>query len=369
MEKLTPITALTPRWLTPFYILAAFVVLVLLIEFLMPNAGLSVSVAHLGGSIGSVALILCCLTFWSKARVQIGRLKLRYKTVRINAGIVALVGLSFIVVQKTSLKMQNQTEEVGPVAAKMPAGQPFTLGSGKSVEILAVGPIYGQGWSGLMLKYRTSIPLNDLVTLRKEVDEIWERFMADAEHGGYKAAIISANGPEKGFIVTMNDSYNFTFEKNDGSWRTRESGERARAKLDPDFIKEFIDRLDWAFEHNNMNALVLYMANDWSLTLINPNGSAPAQQTLDRMKFVTVTHATLAAATSLQHRREIVNISIAEGRTVARVESRETTDATINARHVVDIERSTDMFELRDDVMLWTKSTSVIKKLTETGVN
>ncbi|HXR25727.1 MAG TPA: hypothetical protein VN742_10235, partial [Candidatus Binataceae bacterium] len=369
MLELKPVAALIPRWLTPFRILAIFFVLQLLIEFLWPNAGLSVSVAHLGGFIGSAALILCGLTFWSKARVQIGRRKLRYKTVRINAGIVAAIGLSFIVVQKTSLKMQDQTEQGRPVAAKTLTGHPLTLGSGKSVEILTVGPVYGKGWSGLMLKYRTLIPLNDLVALRNEADEIWERFVANAEHGGYDQAVISAKGPEKskGFILSTNNSFNFVFMKKDGSWRTLESPERARAKLDSDFIKEFMGRLDSAYEHDNMNALLLYMANDWNMTVINPSGSGPAKQTLDRMKFVTVSHATLAAATSRKHHSEIVNISIDEGRTVARVESRETNDATINGRHVAVVERLTDIFELRDDVMLWTKSTDTIEKLTTTA--
>jgi hypothetical protein len=121
MLKLRPVSTLMPRWLTPVRILGAFIVLALLLEFLIPNAGLSASVAHLGGFIGSVALFVCSLTLWSKARVQIGRRKLRYKTARINAGIVAAIGLSFIVVEQTSLKLRNHPELVRPVAAKRPA--------------------------------------------------------------------------------------------------------------------------------------------------------------------------------------------------------------------------------------------------------
>lgn len=200
------VTALIPSWLTSFRILVASIVLLFLLEFLWPNADLSVSVAHLGGLIGSVALILCGLTFWSKARVEIGRRKFRYKTVSINAGIVASIGLSIIIVQKLSLGMRNQVEQVRSVAAKTATGRPLTLEPGKSVAILEVGPFLGKGWSGLMLKYRTAIPLHDLVALRQEVDEIWERFGAEVEHRGYSTAIISANGPEhsKGLFVTSN---------------------------------------------------------------------------------------------------------------------------------------------------------------------
>lgn len=82
------------------------------------------------------------------------------------------------------------------------------------------------------------------------------------------------------------------------------------------------------------------------------------------MKFVTVTHATLASATSREHHSEIVKISIDDGRTVARVESRENNELTISGRHVGDVERVMDVFELRDGLMLWTKSTDVIEKFT-----
>src|ERR1700730_2567917 len=100
------------------------------------------------------------------------------------------------------------------------AGQPLTLGSGSSVEILAVGPLQStQGWSGVMLKYRTLVPLNDVPALRKEADEIWDRFVVDVERGGHRTAVISANAPAKGSLVATGNSYNFVFEKRDGSWR------------------------------------------------------------------------------------------------------------------------------------------------------
>jgi hypothetical protein len=248
--------------------------------------------------------------------------------------------------------------------------EPLTLGSGKSVEILGVGPVVPtQGESALMLKYRTLIPLKDIPTLRKEVDEIWERFVVDAERGHYQMAAISANEPAKGFIITWGNSFGFVFEKKDGSWRTLESKERALAKLDPSFMREFVDRLDTAIEHNSMNALLLYMADDWTNTSISPGEKALAPQTMDRMKYAASTHAALAAATRLQHHRETISISIAEGGTTARVESRETLEATIKEQQVAVVERSTDMFELRDNVMLWTKSISVVEKRTDTRSN
>jgi hypothetical protein len=110
-----------------------------------------------------------------------------------------------------------------------------------------------------------------------------------------------------------------------------------------------------------MNALLLYMANDWKITIVSPKGTS---QTLDRMKFATATHATFAAATNRQHRREILNTSIDNGGTFARVESREDTEMILNARQVGEMERSTDTFELQDGMMLWTSSRDVTVKVT-----
>jgi hypothetical protein len=244
---------------------------------------------------------------------------------------------------------------------------PLKLRSGKSVEVLAVGPLQStHGWIALMLKYRTLIPFSDGPTLREEVDEIWDLFVVDAERGGYASAIISANDAEKGFVVTTNNSYNFVFEKRDGSWRTLESKERTQAKLDEAFVREFMHRIDSAFEHDTMNALLLYMSNDWAITITKPNDPMSAAQTLDRMKFATVSHSTFAAASDRRHTREITNISVTDGGARAQVTSRETEEITIKDRRVSDVERSIDSFELHGDVMLWTKSVSVIERQTDT---
>jgi len=90
---------------------------------------------------------------------------------------------------------------------------------------------------------------------------------------------------------------------------------------------------------------------------------------MDRLKYVGSARATFAAATRVQHHREIISVSIAEGGTTARVESRETLEATIKEQQVAVVERSTDMFELRDNVMLWTKSISVVEKRTDMRSN
>ena len=83
------------------------------------------------------------------------------------------------------------------------------------------------------------------------------------------------------------------------------------------------------------------------------------------MKYAAASRAALTAASNRRYRRDITDISITDGRTVARVESRESEEMTIDGRQITAIVRSTDTFELRDNVMLWRKSTTVIEKKTE----
>lgn len=77
----------------------------LLIVFLFPNAHRVAQFVTIAGVIGAAAAILCGLTFWPKARVRMSRflnarnLKFQYKVARRNAALVALVGLSFLLVR------------------------------------------------------------------------------------------------------------------------------------------------------------------------------------------------------------------------------------------------------------------------------
>jgi tetratricopeptide (TPR) repeat protein len=77
----------------------------LLVVFLFPNAHPVTQFVTIASVIGIVGAILCGLAFWPEARVRIARflnsrnLRFRYKVVRRNAVLVALVGLSFWLVR------------------------------------------------------------------------------------------------------------------------------------------------------------------------------------------------------------------------------------------------------------------------------
>jgi len=237
------------------------------------------------------------------------------------------------------------------------AAQSVVLGSGKSVEVLSVGPIkFAQGkQSALMLKYRTNVPINDLPALRKEADELWDKFVVDAEHDGYTHVVISATGPEDGGLISHSKSYNFVYEKKDGSWRTLEQNLKEQAKMDEKTIRDFMDRLDWLHDHNEMNAFLLYFANDWVGTLASPSGPV----TINRMQFAQATYQNFSKTKDYQHRRQILKITMSPDGTTAQIESEETEQGIVDNKPQKMVSTSIDIIQAKEGNILFTKSKSI----------
>ncbi len=253
-----------------------------------------------------------------------------------------------------------------PISWAAHADEQIKLRSGKTVDVLAIAPLVStHGWSALELQYRTTIPLDQMAMLREEADEIWDTFVVDVDKGGYESAVISANEPAQGFIVQSNQGWNFIFEKIDGSWRTDEPRDRVKSKLDANFVKEFIARLDRLHDRSEMNALLLYMANDFAASLSDETRAGSSPQTLNRMQFVSVENSALSQMTDHHHIREILNISISNNGATAIVTSRESSQMTIGSHKVSGVERSTDTFQLLGDTMLWKRSESALVRKSE----
>src|SRR5260370_13797128 len=100
-------------WVTCDRALAGAFGLALLVGFIWPQSRLAIDLVIVTAIPGSLGAILWGLTFWSKARIQIGRQKLRYKTVRTIAGAIALFGLPFILMQRVSIYLRAP-QEVAP---------------------------------------------------------------------------------------------------------------------------------------------------------------------------------------------------------------------------------------------------------------
>lgn len=96
-----------------------------------------------------------------------------------------------------------------------------TLPSGKQVKTLDVQRInFPESGPALMLRYVTDVPISDTVALAREAGVIWEGFRVDAENAQVNSAILSANTPPSGGIVSHGQTFNFVYGRDPGgSWR------------------------------------------------------------------------------------------------------------------------------------------------------
>lgn len=240
------------------------------------------------------------------------------------------------------------------------AGEKFALPSGGQAEILQAGSTRtADGWSGYTLKYRTSLPLEPVAPLRKEADEMWERYADAAEKSGYQNAVISANVFEKGFILTYHKSHSFLFEKRDGGWRSSDYKDGESGKIEENFLKEVLDRIDAAYAHKAANALLLYMASDWVIADSQPREGGDRTETLNRAAYLDRIREASAPSVDLKRKRDIVKITVTEDGRGAQVESVVTDAITANGRETSGAGRVIDFFEVRDRALIWTKSARV----------
>jgi hypothetical protein len=105
-------------------------------------------------------------------------------------------------------------------AAPLTPNQLLKLSSGRTAKILSVSRMeYSKGVMALMVRYQTTLSVDESKALSQEVDEVWKIAQKDVEHYGYGEAIISSNEIPKGIFITTNRISNFIYEKgSDGKW-------------------------------------------------------------------------------------------------------------------------------------------------------
>lgn len=241
------------------------------------------------------------------------------------------------------------------------AGTSLTLSSGKTVEILSITPSNSTaGGSGLALEYRTPTSLSDAATLRKEADELWDHLAGEAERGHYEQAVITAAGtagapaPARAFV----------YKKQGDSWRTLESRDATpRKALDAEFVKAFIERLDWLGVHGKFDSLLLYLADDFTQTLVYSDRHNKEPLVVDREQAVTLGRTAFAEMKDHKYRREILSITVSRDGQSAEVKSRENEEETIRGQHLATVADSTDLFTWDGEVMLVKRSISKVESI------
>jgi hypothetical protein len=113
------------------------------------------------------------------------------------------------------------------VAAPLSANEVLKLPSGHIAKILSVSKIeYSKGVMALMVRYQTSLSMDEVKDVTQEVDEVWKFAQKDAERDGFGEAIISSRQTVRGILLTTSREANFIFERGaDGKWTRLQRGD------------------------------------------------------------------------------------------------------------------------------------------------
>ena len=105
-------------------------------------------------------------------------------------------------------------------AAPLLQDQTVKLPTGRIAKILSISKVeYSKGVMALMVRYQTTLSVEERNALSQEVDEVWKLAQKDVERYGYSEAIISSNEVPKGIFITTNHVMNFIYEKGaDNKW-------------------------------------------------------------------------------------------------------------------------------------------------------
>jgi hypothetical protein len=111
-------------------------------------------------------------------------------------------------------------------AAALSADEVIKLPSGHFAKILSISKIeYSKGVMALMVRYQTSLSMDEVKAISAEVDEVWTLAQKDADRAGFGDAIISSTQTIKGLLLTTSRETNFIYEKGpDGKWTRLERG-------------------------------------------------------------------------------------------------------------------------------------------------
>ena len=105
-------------------------------------------------------------------------------------------------------------------AAPLHENETLKLPCGRTIKVLSVSRIeYSKGVMALMVRYQTTLSVEEHKALSVEVDDVFKIAQKQVERDGFDEAIISSNEVPHGIIVTTSRMFNFIFERGpDGKW-------------------------------------------------------------------------------------------------------------------------------------------------------
>jgi hypothetical protein len=122
------------RSLTKRQCAIGLIAIALFIVALLPQSSVSSEIVAIAALAGSLTAVFWTLTFWSAARVQIGRLGFRYKVVRRYARTATLSGLLLLIVWAVSLAVRSSSEQEPQAKISTAPGSTASSGNSSAAE-------------------------------------------------------------------------------------------------------------------------------------------------------------------------------------------------------------------------------------------
>jgi hypothetical protein len=106
------------------------------------------------------------------------------------------------------------------LAAPLYEDETLKLASGRTVKVLSVAKVeYSKGVMALMIRYQTTLSVDERKDFSQEVDDVWKVAQKDVDRYGFDEAILSSNEVPRGIFITSSHMLDFIFEKgSDGKW-------------------------------------------------------------------------------------------------------------------------------------------------------
>ncbi|MDH3241796.1 MAG: hypothetical protein OEO83_14145 [Alphaproteobacteria bacterium] len=227
--------------------------------------------------------------------------------------------------------------------------EPFRVNSGQVLEILSIEPEKTERGQALVMRFSTGTPLNDIHSLRKEADQLWEHLSVNAEAGNFRRAVIRATS-----APDARRSVDFIYERRGPDWRTLEKGLETTGRLTETAIRALYDRSQNIIKDRNWNVALLYTAKDLSVTYSFPGVPGATPFTLDRQGTIAMSRENAEAMENYDRRSQIQRIDIAPDGQAARVESLEIELLRVNGRVVTGQARAVSDLRLRNGaIVIW----------------
>jgi hypothetical protein len=234
--------------------------------------------------------------------------------------------------------------------------------SAKPFEIIGMSETTINNDWAFRVMYRTGQAIHDKTALRTEAAILWQRYFPDVEATGDRQAVIVAIGREP--LALEDERVETVFERNDdGVWRMVEVAEAA--KLDEDYVRAFIARLDWAEQHKATDTFLLFLADDWYRTTKGEGKKKKSEADIGRADFPLAMREVFLGTEMYRHKREILSITIDPDGRKAQVDSRESDRVIMHANddeESILTARTKHFLEIRDNSVVVTKTAYVIEK-------